>query len=94
MDLADAELNIWHVATLDRWHLVRLRAQALREEATLPRYKLQAGGPWNTNQVVQRIKLIMAANDCEARLAGAPIGASWVRPDWRARAMGGIEYLA
>ena len=33
--LTDAELNIWHIATLDCWHLFRLRAQVLREEATL-----------------------------------------------------------
>ncbi len=65
---ADAVLNIWHIATLNRWHLQRLRLRALREEAALlPRYKLQASGPWNTNQVVHRCKCVMAANDCEAR---------------------------
>ena len=92
--LTDASLNIWHLATLPVARLRYLRVLAVQERALLPRHKLQAGGPWNEAQVVQRMKLVMFANDCEARLAGRRLGGSRARCDWSTSPMGRAEYLA
>ncbi len=87
-------LTLHHIERLGKRRLRQLRDGALAEAALLPRYKLQQGGLWDEDTVVRRLTLIMAANDCEALLAGRALIHRRARRDWHTSMIGLAEYLA